>query len=213
MSDQEDELFSKVGSEERGASKLIDPTPQRKKYVIDLLYKFMTDQISYSQLAGVSQKELYTLSEVGHIKLKHGRLDEAKKIFECLVRIDSKNPFYYACLGSVFQKMGNFVDAVFQFSEALKLKKDDCSSLVNRGEIYLIHKNFKKAAEDFRAAILIDPEGKNRHANRARSLVIAIKRNIQAQKEQAAKKARQVGPAPAEGRALPLPQVPRGPGR
>ncbi len=216
MSDQEDELFSKVGAEDKASSRLIDPTPQRKKYVIDLLYKFMTDQISYSQLAGVSQKELYTLSEVGHIKLKHGRVDEAKKIFECLVRIDSKNPFYYACLGSVFHKMGNFVDAVYQFSEALKLKKDDCSSLVNRGEIYLVHKNYKKAAEDFRAAILIDPEGKNRHANRARSLVIAIKRNIQAQKEQAAKKTvRQVAPAAGEGRALPLPKMPPrgGPGR
>jgi len=71
----------------------------------------------------------------------------------------------------------------------LKFKKDDLSSLVNRGEIYLIHKNFKKAAEDFRAAILLDPLGKNTFANRARSLVIAIKRNLQSQKAVAGKSA------------------------
>ncbi|MDL1871304.1 tetratricopeptide repeat protein [Deltaproteobacteria bacterium PRO3] len=180
-------------AEERGASKLHDPTPQRRKYVIELLYKFMTNQISFAQMTGISQKDLYLLSEVGHVKLKHGRVDEAKRIFDCLVQIDHKNPFYHACLGSIYQKMNKFVDAVYEFSEALKFKKDDVSALVNRGEIYLIHKNFKKAAEDFRAAILLDPLGKNTFANRARSLVIAIKRNLQAQKAVAGK----AGPAAA----------------
>lgn len=182
MSDQDDS-FSRQTPEERGASKLIDPTPQRKKYVIDLLYKFMTNQISFAQLTGISQKDLYALSEVGHVKLKHGRIEEAKRIFDCLVKIDHKNPFYHSCLGSIYQKLGKFVDAVYEYSEALKIKKDDLASVVNRGEIYLIHKNFKKAAEDFRTAILLDPLGKNTYANRARSLVIAIKRNLQAQKD------------------------------
>lgn len=167
---------------ERGASKLIDPTPQRKRYVIELLYKFLTDQITHAQLTGIPQKDLYMISEIGYVKLKHGRVDEAKRIFDCLVRLDHKNPFYHSCLGSVYQKMGKFVDAVYEYSEALKLKKDDMGSLVNRGEVYLMHKNFKKAAEDFRTTILLDPLGKNMYANRARSLVIAIKRNLQMQK-------------------------------
>lgn len=190
-----------MSAEEKAASKLHDPTPQRRKYVIDLLYKFMTNQISFAQMTGISQKDLFLLSEVGHVKLKHGRVDEAKRIFDCLVQIDHKNPFYHACLGSVYQKMGKFVDAVYEYSESLKFKKDDLSSLVNRGEIYLIHKNFKKAAEDFRAAILLDPLGKNTFANRARSLVIAIKRNLQAQKA-----------APVRGPAGPTPpSLPGGP--
>ncbi len=206
-------------AEERGASKLHDPTPQRRKYVIELLYKFMTNQISFAQMTGISQKDLYLLSEVGHVKLKHGRVDEAKRIFDCLVQIDHKNPFYHACLGSIYQKMGKFVDAVYEFSEALKFKKDDVSALVNRGEIYLIHKNFKKAAEDFRAAILLDPLGKNTFANRARSLVIAIKRNLQSQKAVAGKappatSPGMLGAAPAPGGRPALPArgkpMPRG---
>ncbi len=166
----------------RTANKLHDPTPQRRKYVIDLLFKFLNNQITMAQLTGISQKDLYQLSEVGHVKLRHGRTAEAKKIFECLVKMDSKNPFFHSCMGSVFQKMGRYVDAVFEYSEALKFKKDDVASMVNRGEIYLIHKNYKKAAEDFRNAILLDPVGKNLFSNRARSLVIAIKRSLQVQK-------------------------------
>ena len=182
MSDQDD-ILRQMTPEEKAQSKLHDPTPQRKKYVVDLLYRFLTDQISYSQLTGISQKELMRFSEIGHVKLKHGRTQEAKKIFDCLVKLDHKNPFYRACLGGVYQKMGKFVDAVYEYTEALKLKKDDLTCLVNRGEIYLKHKNFKRAAEDFRGAILLDPKGKDMYANRARSLVIAIKRNLQLQKE------------------------------
>jgi len=178
----QDDILKQMTPAERAQSKLHDPTPQRKKYVIDLLYRYLSDQITYTQLTGISQKEMMRLSEIGHVKLKHGRVDEANKIFDCLVKMDHKNPFYRTCLGSVYQKLGKFVDAVYEYTEALKLKKDDLPSLVNRGEIYLKHKNYKRAAEDFRSAILLDPMGKNLFANRARSLVIAIKRNLQIQK-------------------------------
>lgn len=208
MSDQDDSARRPTTPEERAASKLIDPTPQRKKYVIDLLYKFMSNQISFAQLTGINQKDLYALSEVGHVKLKHGRVDEAKRIFDCLVKIDHKNPFYHSCLGSIYQKLGKFVDAVYEYTEALKIKKDDLASIVNRGEIYLIHKNFKKAAEDFRTAILLDPLGKNMYSNRARSLVIAIKRNLQAQKELPRK-----GKSLALGERPAVPGLPAGPRR
>ncbi|MCB1215445.1 MAG: hypothetical protein KDK66_08215 [Deltaproteobacteria bacterium] len=175
----DDDFQMPLDAESKGQSKLVDPTPQRKKYVTDLLFRFFSNQISYAQLAGLNQKELFQLAETGHIKLKHGRIDEAKQIFEALVKLDHKNPFYHACLGGTYQKMQQYVKAVYEYSETLNLKKNDLPSRVNRGEIYLKHKNFKKAAEDFRAAILADPAGKDIYANRARSLVIAIKRNLQ----------------------------------
>ena len=178
-----DDRFHELSPEERAKSKLHDPTPGRKKYLIDLLYKFLTKSISFAQLTGLPAKDLYSLSEMGMVKLQHGRVEEARKIFECLVKVDHKNPFYHSALGGVYQKLGRFVDAVYEYSEAIKSNKADMAALVNRGEIYLLHKNYRKAAEDFRSAILQDPQGKNRSANRARSLVVAIKRSLQLQKE------------------------------
>jgi Flp pilus assembly protein TadD len=170
-------------SEERAQSKILDPTPQRKKFVIELLYRFFNKEITFAELAGIPQKELFQLAEAGHIKLTYGRVDEAKRIFECLVKIDPHNFYYHAALGSVYQKMKKFVEAVFEYGEAVRFNPEDLASFVNRGEIYLLHKNFRKAAEDFRSAILKDPTGRNNFANRARSLVIAIKRNLQLQKQ------------------------------
>ncbi len=174
-------------AEEKAQSKLYDPTPQRKKYVIELLYKFFSQQITYSELTGIPQKELFQLAEAGHLKLTYGRVQEARELFECLVKLDPHNFYYHAALGSVYQKLKKYVEAVFEYTEALRYNPEDVASMVNRGEIYLIHKNFRKAAEDFRAAILKDPSGRNNYSNRARSLVIAIKRNLQLQKPSAEK--------------------------
>lgn len=180
-------LDSENNREGRAESQLHDPNPNRKKYLIELLYKFLSRSVSYAQLTGIPAKDLYSLSEMGRVKLQHGRTEEALAIFECLVKIDEKNPYYHAALGCAYQKKQRFVDAVYEYTEALKGKKDDLASIVNRGEIYLMHKNFRKAAEDFRTAILFDPEGKNKYSNRARSLVVAIKRNLQVQKEKISK--------------------------
>ena len=182
-------------AEERAQSKILDPTPQRKRYVIELLYRFFTKDITYAQLTGIPQKELFQLAEIGHVKLTYGRTEEAKRVFECLIKIDPRNFYYHAALGSVYQKAKKYVEAVFEYTESLRYNPDDLASLVNRGEIYLLHKNYRKAAEDFRNAILKDPTGRNNFANRARSLVIAIKRNIQAEKQKP--------PAPAPGPGKP----------
>ncbi len=182
MSDS-DNRIRETTLEEKVQSKLFDPTPQRKKYVIELLYKFFAQEITYSELTGIPQKELFQLAEAGHLKLTYGRVEEAQKVFECLVKLDPHNYYYHAALGSVYQKQKKYVEAVFEYTESLRFNQEDVASMVNRGEIYLLHKNFRKAAEDFRGAILKDPHGRNNFSNRARSLVIAIKRNLQLQKQ------------------------------
>lgn len=191
--------------EEKVQSKLLDPTPQRKKHTIELLYRFFTQELTYAQVTGIPQKELFQMAEMGHIKLTHGRVEEAKQIFECLVKLDPHNFYYHMALGSVYQKKKKFVEAVFEYTEALRYNNEDIASLVNRGEIYLVHKNYRKAAEDFRTAILKDPNGRNNYSNRARSLVIAIKRIVQLQKQNPTGLVQNPNPQKAVSKKKPLP--------
>jgi len=185
--------------QEKGQNKLLDPNPQRRKFVLSKLYSFFTQEITYAQLMGVSQKELYQLTEIGYVKLIHGRVEEAKRIFESLVQVDSKNYYHHSVLGSVYQKQKRYIEAVYEYGEALRFNSSDVGSMVNRGEVYLLHKNYRKAADDFKAAISLDPSGRSNYANRARSLVIAIKRALQLQKEQKP----QVAPGKPSASALP----------
>ena len=165
---------------ESSASPIIDPNPERRKQVLEKLNAFLEDKVSLAELRGVSKEQLYLLAEAGYVKLKHGRLDEAEKIFQGLIVLDHRNAYFHAGMGAVHQQKKKPVEAILEYSTALTTDAKDITSLVNRGEIYLRHKNYRKAAEDFRSAILLDMSGRNLWANRARSLVIAIKRSMEA---------------------------------
>jgi Flp pilus assembly protein TadD len=161
-------------------TQIIDPNPQRRKHITEILYAFLEDKVSLAELKGISREQLFQLADAGHVKFKHGRVDEAEKIFQGLILLDHRNAYFHGMMGAVHQKKGRFIEAIMEYSQSIKLNSRDISTYVNRGEVYLRHKNYKKAAEDFRNAILLDPTGINLWANRARSLVIAIKRSIEA---------------------------------
>ena len=167
--------------EEKG--RVLDPNPERRRYLTEIFYKFLSHKISASDLMGISKKKLSRLAEIGYVKYKYGRFGEALQIFKTLSTLDSVTPYYHMALGGVYQKMGQYVDSVISYTRALRLNPKDLCPYVNRGEIYLRHKNYKKAADDFRQAILMDPDGRNLWANRARSLVIALKRSMDLRKK------------------------------
>jgi tetratricopeptide (TPR) repeat protein len=177
-----------------------DPNPDRTKHLAELLHRFATNKISIADVARFPRKKMYRLTEIGHTKLKYGRFEEARDIFTALAKVDHKNYYYRSALGGVYQKMKKWIESLANYTIALKLNPRDSASLVNRGEIFLRHDKFKKAAEDFRSAILTDKVGKNLWANRARSLVIALKRSIDAKKAQ-----KESGPPalPASRRPIP----------
>lgn len=168
----------------------IDPNPERRRHLALLFYKMMTNRVSLADLQKIPRKKIQQVAEMAYVKLKHGRLKESKEIFGILSRLDNLNPYHHAALGSIFQKQGKWVDAVAAYSQALAMDPAYMVCLVNRGEIYLKTKQFKQAAEDFRAAIIADPAGSNLWANRARSLVIALKRNLDLKKDQPKKPVR-----------------------
>lgn len=169
--------------EQKTVKKIISPDPARKKYVTELLQAFSERKISFAELTRLDPKKIKQVAEMGYVKLKHGRYKEARKIFEVLTFIDHKNYFHHLALGGAYQKLKKYVDALFQYTEVLKYDADNTNALVNRGEVYLRGKNYRKAAEDFRDAILKDEKGHDRFSNRARSLVIAIKRSLAHDKE------------------------------
>ncbi len=175
------------GRGDRGKSKLLSPEPLRKKYMTELLNALAENKLSIADVTKMDRKKMKSLAEQGYIKLKHGRYEDARKIFEILTFIDNKNFFHHLALGGAYHKLKKFLDAVFQYTECLKYDPSNTNAMVNRGEIFFKHKNFKRAANDFRSAIETDKVGRDLFANRARSLVIAIKRSLAKQKGQLVK--------------------------
>lgn len=202
-----DETRHAFGDEEKG--KVLDPNPERRRHVTETLYKFLSRKISAADLVGIPRKKLSRLAETAYVKYKYGRYQEAMQIFKTLATLDASNAYYHTALGGVYQKLGKFVDSVLAYTRSLRLNSRDICPYVNRGEIYLKHRNYKKAADDFRNAILMDPDGRNLWANRARSLVIALKRSLDLRKRmQQAQPSRGGPPQRAAGTRGPMPRPP-----
>lgn len=183
-------------AKEKHGSEILDPNPARRKKLLEKLYGLLEDKVSLAELRGISREQLSLLAEMGYVKLKHGRADEAEKIFQGLILLDHRNAYFHAGMGAVHQQKKKPVEAILEYSNALTINTKDVTCLVNRGEIYLRHKNYRKAAEDFRSAILLDMSGRNLWANRARSLVIAIKRSMEADTAQQKPMAKTSRPRP-----------------
>lgn len=160
-------------------SPIADPTPDRYRHLTQLFQDFLNNKVSLAELRGVSRQKLFRLAEAGHIKFRYGRVEEAEKIFEALLLLDHRNAYFHAVMGAIHQKKGRIVQSIVEYSKALQINVKDVASFVNRGEIFLRNRDYRRAAEDLRSAILLDTSGRNLWANRARSLVIALKRNLE----------------------------------
>ena len=191
------------GIQGKKSAPFLGPEAARRKRLVELLHGFLEDKVSLAELKGISKEKLFLMAEAGYIKMKHGRIDEAEKIYQALIMLDHVNGYYHSVMAAIHQKQDRPVEAILEYSRAIQIDKTDISCYVNRGEIYLRHRNFRKAAEDFRQAILLDRTGRNMWSNRSRSLVIALKRSLETKKKRPGRfKAAPIPPKDATARDM-----------
>ncbi len=65
------------------------------------LEKIRSGELKISEILPVQPDQIAAVLLVGHIFYLQGRADDARKIFEGLYVLDSKNPFINAMLGSI----------------------------------------------------------------------------------------------------------------
>lgn len=132
---------------------------------------------------GINSRQIAALLILGYRSYEQGRFEDARKIFEGLVVLDSSNPYVHGILGSIYQKQNQFDLALLRYNNAIALFPGDVNALTNRGEIFVKFGRFKEAAEDLRRAIQLDPDKKDSAANRARLLVSIVQDALTVAKE------------------------------
>src|SRR5437870_1149689 len=147
---------------------------------VQQLEKIRSGELKLSEILPVQPDQIAAVLLVGHIFYLQGRTDDARKIFEGLFVLDSKNPFINAMLGSIYQKRGLFDRALEHYDSAISVFPQDVQSLTNRGEIFLRVGKLKEAAVELKKAIDFDPDRKNPAANRARLLAELARQSLTA---------------------------------
>jgi tetratricopeptide (TPR) repeat protein len=112
------------------------------------------------------------LASVGYRLYEQGKIDDARTIFQGLI---AANDSYYGCAGlgaiALGQRPPLLEEAYANLTKAAELNPNDATVQANIGEMLLRQAKFEEAAPAFRKALDLDPEKKDRGANRARAMI------------------------------------------
>jgi predicted Zn-dependent protease len=118
-----------------------------------LVDQWSKGRASLKQIVGLSEEELYAIASQGYFLFLQGKTEPARVIFEGLVAIEPRNPYYYRALGAIYWRLKEGQKAIKQFTYALRVAPRDVASFVNRAEIYVAQRAFKNARADLNQAL------------------------------------------------------------
>src|SRR5512145_1592929 len=85
-----------------------------------LVVQWSQGKVSLKQIVGLSEEELYAISSQGYLLFLQGKTESARVIFEGLVAIDPRNPYYYRALGAIYWRLKEPARAIKQFTYAIR---------------------------------------------------------------------------------------------
>jgi tetratricopeptide (TPR) repeat protein len=127
----------------------------------------------------MTHPEMLEYAVTGYQAYEQERYEDARAIFEKLVRMDPSEGYYRTALGAISLAMDELDDALAHFDEALRLNPKDTPALVNRGEVHLRLGSLMLAAQDFSSVVTMDPENKDPLTERARLLAAAALQSVE----------------------------------
>lgn len=151
--------------------------PQRKTDVDvppELAARLVGGQINLAEFVGLRREQLYAIAQVGYQFYNSGKVEAARDIYQGLVAADPYDSVFRCHLAATHHRLGEFDEAVAEYTEALRYNVANQDALAGRGEIYLQRGQLAEALADLGQAIQLDPEGKRDTTLRARAILIAI---------------------------------------
>jgi Tfp pilus assembly protein PilF len=133
--------------------------------------RWLKGQMKSADLYEISPQLYRSLAEYGCLLYEQGKYETAKVIFEALATIDSSDSNVQKFLGSIYQIQKKWDAAYYRYSQSLKISPNDLFVIVNRGESLIHAQRPREAAEDFKRAIQLDPQGNHPAGRRARVLL------------------------------------------
>jgi tetratricopeptide (TPR) repeat protein len=144
----------------------------------ELAERLMEGEITPAEFLGLSRNTLYAIAEVGYQLLTSGKLEDAKQIYKGLVAADPYDSVFHCHLAATHHKLGEFDEALEEYTQALQFNYANVDALAGRGEIYFNKGQLSEAVQDLKAAMELDPEGKLASTVRAHAIIIALKEMI-----------------------------------
>src|SRR5258708_2832974 len=91
----------------------------------DLPARLIRGETTLAQVFGLDREALYEIARIGYGLLNSGNLRDAKQIYAGLVAADPYDSVFHCHLGAVHHRLGEFDDAIRQYSLALSFNRSN----------------------------------------------------------------------------------------
>jgi len=120
---------------------------------------------SSSKPGAVSAAEFYErpaanrdLFEKAEAAKKNKKFEDAASLLQQVVAADEKDHIAWAVLGSAYNSLGKSADAERSYRRAMELRPDLLAATYNLGRLYVVAKDYERAAEVLKVAVEKHPE-------------------------------------------------------
>lgn len=138
------------------------PTLISMAVIYDILGNISTAEIYYRKVLKLSPKHADAANNLAFIlSERKGATDEALEYASIAIEKAPKNPNVLDTMGWVFYQKGNYLNALSELKESLKIKPDSALACFHYGMILYRTKEFEKARQYFKKSLEIDPEFKD----------------------------------------------------
>jgi tetratricopeptide (TPR) repeat protein len=154
-------------------NQMLDDGEISNSFTVANLERFITGQITWAELTGLTMQEAYSFAEIAYNLFEQGKYDQAQTIVEGLVIANPYDGYFHGLLGAIYGRKGMFDESRDSYTLSIQLDATNISSYVNRAEIYLQRGDVEKALKDLKKAVELDPKGEKPFGIRARALAVA----------------------------------------
>lgn len=138
------------------------------------LRKVAAGQTTIAGAVGLTKKQLYTIADKGYALFTHGRLDDARKIYEGLVAADPFDSVFHCHLGAIMWRSGNLDRAFEEYDLAVRYNFANIDALAGRGELLIARGDVERGVDDLSRALEHDPKCVRPSTQRARALLLGL---------------------------------------
>jgi predicted Zn-dependent protease len=126
--------------------------------------------VAEDRAASLPVEELLALAGYARRWAEHGRVEDARTILEGLIDLAPNHALLRTILGCLYMRTDRSGEALAAFEAALEQDPRDIVALTCAGELCLESGQKDRGMDLLDAAIALDADGRDPHANRARTL-------------------------------------------
>jgi predicted Zn-dependent protease len=148
-------------------------TPEQV-FAPDRLEKWVKGEITLREVHALSGPQMGEIAKLAYQWIEQGQYNKARTALEGLISLEPRESYFWSALAALHMTRSDFGYAERCCSYAIALNDKDQAAYVNRAEVAIRRGTLLEAAADLKAAVQLDPEGKNPLTQRARLLAQSV---------------------------------------